>query len=149
MRKMKKSNLVLSLLFISFIIVSSSLIFDIESPSDKPPSEIIEIDEHKDNVISHAGGDWELQCADCHYKSIDGECTDCHTPDYWLGDDDGTYFAHHDLSYSGFMDCWSSDCHDPEPNDVRYVKTDLVEGDDWHTYCDECHDGRNHQWPKP
>ena len=38
------------------------------------------------------------------------------------------------------MDCWYSECHDPDPNDIRIVKTDLVVGDDWDTYCyDKCH----------
>jgi hypothetical protein len=148
MKKIRKSSLILSLLFIFFLAISLSLIFEIQTVPHKTPSEIIEIENHRDNLISHGGGDWELKCADCHYQPIDGVCTDCHTPDYWLGVDDGTYFAHHDLSYSGFMDCWSSDCHDPDPNDVRYVITDLVEGDDWHGYCDECHDGRSHTLPE-
>jgi len=55
--------------------------------------------------------------------------------------------AHHDLSYTGFMDCWSSDCHNPDPNDVRFVTTDLVDGDNataWHNYCNECHSGGDH-----
>jgi hypothetical protein len=147
--KIKKSNLILGLLFISFLIVSLSLILEISTPVEIEPEPpiIIEIKEHENAQITHGGDEWPLGCADCHYTPIDGECTDCHIPDYWLGDDDGTYFAHHDLSYTGFMDCWSSDCHNPNPNDTRYVVIDLVQDDDWHLYCDECHDDSNHTEP--
>ncbi|UCD13406.1 MAG: hypothetical protein JSW60_07575 [Thermoplasmatales archaeon] len=148
---MKKSNLILGLLAIAFFIISLSLVLDIQTPSPTIPTPptIIEIEEHRNASITHGGDEWPLGCVDCHYQPIDGECTDCHIPDYWLGDDDATYFAHHDLSYSGFMDCWSPDCHNPEPNDVRYVDTDLVEGDNWHEYCDTCHDDSTHDWPTP
>lgn len=149
MKKIRKSSFILCLLFIFFFAVSISLLFETQTSPHSKPSDIIEIENHRDNLISHGGTSIEVGCADCHYQPIDGECTDCHSPDHWLGDDNSIYFAHHDLAYSGFMDCWSSSCHDPEPNDVRYVKVDLVEGDDWHGYCDGCHDGRTHQWPKP
>ncbi len=145
----KKSNLILGFLVIAFFAVSLFLVLDIQTPSHTKPTPItiIEIEGHRDTPIHHGG--WPLGCADCHYQPIDGECTDCHIPDYWLGDDNSIYFAHHDLAYSGFMDCWSSSCHDPDPNDVRYVDTDLVEGNNWHEFCDNCHADRTHGWPKP
>ena len=34
-----------------------------------------------------------------------------------------------------------------QPNDVRYVTTDLVQDDDWHLFCDECHDDSTHTPP--
>jgi len=143
-RTIKKSNLILALLVIAFFAVSLSLLFDVQTIIIPEEPTIIEIKEHFENPISHGGDEWPLECAECHTQPIDGECIDCHIPDYWLGEDNATYFAHHDLAYSGFMDCWSSSCHDPEPNDVRYVKTDLVEDGDWHKFCDECHEDRNH-----
>ena len=151
MRKVKKTNLILGLLVIAFFAISLSFISDIQiPPTSKSKQLIIEKIEvgHNSNIkITH--GAWPLGCADCHTQPIVGECIDCHVPDYWVGDDDSTYFAHHDLGYSGFMDCWSSSCHDPDPNDVRYVDTDLIEDDDWMAFCDNCHDIMTHYWPKP
>ena len=148
-RNIKKSNLILGLLVITFFTISISFVSDIQTPSLTIPTRptIIEIEEHLDTPITHGG--WPLGCADCHYQPIDAECTDCHTPDYWLGDDDSTYMAHHDLAYPGFIDCYSSSCHDPDPNDVRYVNTTLVEDDDWMGFCKNCHDEMTHNWPKP
>lgn len=148
-RNIKKSNLILGLLVIVFFAVSLSFVLDVQMPSLTIPTQptIIEIEEHLDIPITH--GAWPLGCADCHKQPIVGECTDCHIPDYWLGDDDSIYFAHHDLAWTGFTNCWSSDCHDPEPNDIRYVNTDLIEGDDWMGFCDNCHTFLTHKWPKP
>ncbi|KYK30500.1 MAG: hypothetical protein AYK22_03675 [Thermoplasmatales archaeon SG8-52-3] len=142
-KKIKKSSLILKLLVIAFFAVSISYALDI-SPYTISPQPPIEIEEHTDVPITHGGDQWPYSCTKCHYEPLYGECTDCHTPDYWIGDDDGTYMAHHDLSYTGFIDCWSVDCHNPDPNDVRFVETDLVEGDDWHEFCDNCHDGGDH-----
>ena len=148
-KNIKKTNLVLSLLFIAFFIVTLSLSQEIQNTSFNKPEKptIIDIEDHGGTSISHGAEQWALACNECHFESVFGECTDCHIPDFWLGDDDATYFAHHDLSYTGFMDCWSSDCHDPDPFDVRYVKTDLVEDGDWHTFCDKCHSDSDHIWP--
>ena len=148
-RNIKKTNLILGLLVIAFFTVSLFLALDIQAPSRTIPERptIVEIEEHLGVAITHGGAEWPLACGECHTQPVYGECRDCHAPDYWIGDDDATYFAHHDPSYTGFMDCWSSDCHDPDPNDVRYVKTDLVEGDDWeawHLFCDKCHDEGTH-----
>lgn len=148
-KKIKKTNFILSLLVIAFVIVSISLILDIQTALDntsKPT--IIKIEEHIDVQISHGGDQWPLGCAECHFEPVYGECVDCHVPDFWVGDDDSVYFAHHDLSYTGFMDCWSSECHDPDPDDVRYVKGDLVEDDDWHAFCDNCHSDFLHRLPE-
>lgn len=147
-RKIKKTNIILSLLVIAFIIVSLSLILEMQSTlEDTSKPTIIEIEEHIDTQISHGGEQWELGCAECHFEPVYGECVDCHVPDFWVGDDNSVYFAHHDLSYTGFMDCWSSQCHDPDPEDVRYVNGDLVEGDDWHGFCDNCHTNFLHRDP--
>lgn len=150
-RNIKKTNLILGLLVIAFFAVSLSFVLDIHTTtviSTRPSIEIIE-ESHGNTLITHGEEDLSLGCAECHFQPIYGECVDCHIPDYWLGDDDSTYFAHHDLSYSGFMDCWSSSCHNPDPNDVRYVKVDLVEGDDWMEFCEDCHEVMTHHWPKP
>lgn len=147
-RNIKKSNLILRLLVIAFFAVSISYFLDVTpSISPQPP---IEIEGHLDVPIAHGGDQWPYNCAGCHYEPVIGECTDCHTPDYWVGDNNATYNAHHDLSYTGFVDCWSEDCHDPDPNDVRFVKTDLVIGNDaeaWHIFCNRCHDGGTHELP--
>lgn len=142
-RKIRKSSLILRLLVIAFFAVSLSYALDI-TPYNISPRPPIEIEEHIDVPITHGGDQWPYSCTKCHYEPVYGECSDCHIPDYWIGEDDNTYMAHHDLSYTGFMDCWSSECHDPDPNDVRFVKTDLVEGDDWHLFCDRCHEGGDH-----
>jgi hypothetical protein len=149
MRNTKKLNLILGLLLIAFFVISASLIFDMLPVTTKPKPPIIKIEGHRDAPITHGQPGEAVGCADCHYAAVYGECTDsvCHpSPDYMIGDNNTIYFAHHDLSYSGFMDCWSSDCHDPgtveDPLDVRYVKGDLVEGDtwqEWHLYCETCH----------
>ena len=147
-QKIKKTNFILSLLVIAFIIVSFSLIMEMQATleeTSKPT--IIEIDEHIDTQISHGGDQWPLGCAECHFEPIYGECVDCHVPDFWVGDDDSVYFAHHDLSYTGFMDCWSTDCHNPDPNDVRYVTGDLIIDGDWHGFCDDCHKDFLHRQP--
>jgi len=148
-KNIKKSNLILNLLVIAFFTVSISYIIDLNSNgiTPQPP---IEIEEHLDVPITHGDDLWPYSCSKCHYEPVMGECTDCHIPDYWIGENNSTYHAHHDLSYTGFMDCWSADCHDPDPNDVRFVKTDLVEGDDedaWHEFCDTCHGGGDHNSP--
>ena len=142
-REIRKSNLILRLLVIAFFAVSLSYAIDItpNNISQLPP---IEIEGHLDVPIAHGGDQWPYSCTKCHYEPVYGECSDCHIPDYWIGEDNATYMAHHDLSYTGFMDCWSSDCHNPDPNDVRFVKTDLVIGDDWHEFCDRCHEGGDH-----
>ena len=145
-RKIKKTNLTLGLLIIAFFIVTLSLALEIQTSSTiipEPPT-IIDIEGHSDTVITHGGDQWPLGCEKCHFEPIYGECTECHIPDYWVGEDDATYHAHHDLSYTGFMDCWSSECHDPDPNDVRYVKTDLIKDNDWHEFCDNCHADGTH-----
>ena len=147
-RNIKKSNLILELLVIAFFAVSITLVLDIQTLTIPTQPTIIEIEGHLDTPISHGGDEWPLGCAECHYQPIDDECTDCHIPDYWIGDDDSTYFAHHDLAYSGFMDCWSSSCHNPNANDVRYVNTTLVKDGDWHEFCDNCHADSTHDWPK-
>ena len=149
-QKIKKTNLILGLLVIAFFIVSLSITFEIQTPSifkSEQPT-IIVIEEHRDTPISHGGDQWPLGCAECHFEPVYGECIDCHVPDFWVGDDDSVYFAHHDQGYTGFVDCWSSSpCHDQDPEDVRYVKGDLVEGDDWHAYCKECHNDFLHRQP--
>ncbi len=149
-RKIKKTNLILSLLVIAFFIVTLSIILELQIPTGIIPDQpnIIKIEEHMDTPISHGGDQWPLGCAECHFEPVYGECVDCHIPDFWVGADDSVYFAHHDLSYTGFMDCWSSECHDPDPEDVRFVKGDLVEGDDWHAFCDNCHDVFLHRQPE-
>ena len=154
-RKIKKTNFILSLLVIAFFIVSLSLILEMQIPSEIIPDQptIIEIEEHIDVQISHGGDQWPLGCAECHFEPVYGECVDCHVPDYWVGDDDSVYFAHHDLAYTGFKDCWSSKpCHAPDPEDVRYVEGDLVVDDDWHSYCGGdtgCHQEFLHRQPEP
>ena len=150
----KKYNMILGLLVIAFFIVSLSLTYNIQSyvPTIPDGPIIIEIEEHSDILITHGSGQWPLGCAECHFKPVYGECTDCHIPDFWVGENNATYNAHHDLSYGGFRDCWSTECHNPDPNDVRYVDTDLVDGDTmeaWHLFCSGCHDDRTHYWPKP
>ena len=145
--KIEKTNLILTLLVIAFFIVSISLIFDLEAHSINTSKEpkIIEIEEHQDTKISHGGDQWPLGCAECHTEPVYGDCSvpECHpSPDYMVGDDDSIYFPHHDPGYPDFKDCWSSDCHDPDPEDVRYVKGDLVDGDSWqawHDFCTNCH----------
>ncbi len=153
-KNLKKSDLILGLLVIAFFIVSLSLIFTIQTSAPSIPNGpiIIEIEEHSDILITHGSELYPLGCAECHFEPVYGECTDCHIPDYWVGVNNATYNAHHDLSYTGFIDCWSSSCHNPDPNDVRYVDTDLVDGDTmeaWHTFCDDCHPDSTHLWPKP
>ena len=147
MWKIKKTNLTLGLLVIAFFIVTLSLVLEIQTsaPVESEPPTVTEIEEHRDILITHGGDDWPLGCSECHFEPIYGECTECHVPDYWVGEDDSTYHAHHDLSYTGFMDCKSSECHDPDPNDVRFVKTDLVVDNDWHDFCDKCHANGAHE----
>ena len=147
-RIIKKTDLILGLLVVAFFIVTASLFLEMQTTSILTPDQptIIEIEGHRETIISHGGGSqWPLGCAECHFEPVIGDCIDCHAPDYWIGGDNSVYFAHHDLSYTGFMDCWSSECHDPDPLDVRYVKGDLVEGDDWHAFCDDCHEEYLHK----
>lgn len=149
-RNIKKTNIILGLLVIAFFAVSITFILDLNTItviSTRPTIQIIE-EGHGDTPITHGEEVSLLGCTECHFEPIFGECVDCHIPDVWLGDDDSTYFAHHDLAYTGFMDCWSSSCHDPDPNDVRYIKVDLIIDDDWMLYCEDCHNF-THQWPKP
>lgn len=150
-RNIKKSNLILGLLVIAFFTVSLSLVLDIQTSTPAVPTQptIIEIQEHRNVPITHGGDQWPYNCSTCHTEPVYGECTDpsCHPSlDYWVGDNDATYFAHHDSSYTGFTDCVSIDCHGhyPNPNDVRYVETGLVKNNDWHTYCNGCHLGGAH-----
>jgi len=149
-RKIKKTNFILSLLVIAFFIVSLSLILEMQIPSKIIPDQptIIEIEEHIDVQISHGGDQWPLGCAECHFEPVYGECEDCHIPDFWVGEDDSIYHAHHDPAYTGFSDCWDVNCHNADPEDVRYVKGDLVVDDDWHGYCDDCHEIYLHGQPE-
>ena len=129
----------------AFFIVSISLILEMQPTSIFTPDQptIIIIEEHRETPISHAGDYGPYSCEKCHFEPVSGECVDCHVPDYWIGDDNSIYFAHHDLAYTGFMDCWDSNCHNPDPEYVRYVTVDIVEGNDkdaWHIFCEICHD---------
>jgi len=151
-RNIKKSNLILGLLVIAFFAVSLSFVLDIQTPSPTIPTQptIVEIEESHsfDTPITHGG--LPSGCDDCHTQPVDMECTECHTPDYWVGDKDLTYFPHHSLDYSGFNNCWSNSCHAPNLNDVRYVNMDLVKDGNWMGFCDNCHaSGMTHNWPKP
>lgn len=153
-RNIKKSNMILVLLFTAFFIVSLSLTINIQTSAPAIPNEpiIIEIKEHSDILITHGSGQWPLGCAKCHFGPVYGECTDCHIPDIWIGAYNNTYNAHHDLSYTGFKDCWSSDCHNPDPNDTRYINASLVKDDTyqaWHAFCyEKCHNTSTPHSPK-
>ncbi|KYK32079.1 MAG: hypothetical protein AYK22_00535 [Thermoplasmatales archaeon SG8-52-3] len=133
------SSLILRSLVIAFFAVSIFYAIDI-NPDTISPQPLIEIEKYT-NVPKTHGDDQSYNCSKCHYEPLYAECTDCHIPDYWIGDDDGTYMAHHDLSYNGFIDCWSVDCHNPpNPNDIRFVKTNLLDGGDWQEFCyTKCH----------
>lgn len=147
-KKIKKSNFILSVLTISFILILISFIIDstnsnlLLSLKTTEPS-IIEINEsHENKPISH--GAPGVGCADCHLDPINSVsiCIQlCHydggmaiKPPETIGGllPGGNISMHHHNNSAPFKNCLNYICHeDPDhKDDARYVLLSAYQGHD-------------------
>ncbi len=156
--KIKKSNMILGILLMSFALVLASFVFEFGNTalfSETPSPSTLVIREHNNQPIQHATFGADLGCANCHLDAIDNDtlCIDlCHYDGGMaleppiildLGLPGGNVsIPHHNQTWiglGGWSSCLSRTCHEDtsQPDDARYV----VRHEADHVFCNGgCHD---------